>query len=63
MMDGMPESVSAAYSMTATSLWLFAYSVRYTAAPAPSGTTRMTAARMIQTVFRISGKMPIEPVR
>ena len=40
----MPESVSAAYSITATIFLLDAYSVRYTAAPTPSGSTIASVA-------------------
>ena len=61
MMDGMPESVSAAYSMAATSFLFCAYSVRYTAAPTPSGRTMSSEASRICTVLQISGRMPIVP--
>ena len=45
MIDGMPESVSAAYSMSPARRLFFAYSVRYTAAPTPTGST-ITSVRM-----------------
>jgi hypothetical protein len=38
-MDGMPVRVSAANSIAAATRRLEAYSVRYTAAPTPSGRT------------------------
>ena len=59
MMEGMPDSVSAAYSMTATSFLLAAYSVRYTAAHTPSGSTTSRVASTMQTVLMISGRMPM----
>ena len=43
----MPESVSAAYSIAATSFLFEAYSVRYIAAPTPSGSTYTSEARTI----------------
>ena len=61
MIDGMPERVSAAYSMAATTLRFRAYSVRYTAAPTPSGRTTARDVRSICTVLHISGRMPMVP--
>ena len=57
----MPDSVSAAYSTAATILLLFAYSVRYIAAPTPSGITTASVAATIYSVLSISGSMPILP--
>ena len=41
---GMPESVSAAYSIMLTSFLFDAYSLRYTAAHTPSGSTIIMVA-------------------
>ena len=59
MMEGMPDSVSAAYSMTATTFLLAAYSVRYTAAHTPSGSTTASVVSTMQTVLMMSGRMPM----
>ena len=45
--------------MTATSFLLAAYSVRYTAAHTPSGSTTSRVASTMQTVLMISGRMPM----
>ena len=55
----MPDSVSAAYSMTATSFRLPAYSVRYTAAHTPTGRTISSVVSTMQTVLMMSGRMPM----
>ena len=47
IMEGMPVRVSAANSMRLTSRRFSAYSVRYTAAPTPSGRTMTMATKMI----------------
>lgn len=43
----MPESVSAAYSMSATTFLFAAYSLRYIAAPTPKGRIITSEARII----------------
>ena len=63
MMEGMPLRASAAYSITATTFLLDAYSVRYTAAPTPSGNTMARVSMTMYTVFRISGRMPMLPLK
>ena len=63
IIDGMPESVSAAYSITATAFLPAAYSVRYTAAPTPSGSTITSVAIMMYSVFSMSGSIPMLSVR
>ena len=63
MMLGMPERVSAAYSIAPTMRWLLAYSVRYIAAPTPSGSTHTSVPRTIYSVLSISGRMPTESAR
>ena len=62
-MEGIPDSVSAAYSITATTLLLAAYSVRYTAAQTPRGSTTSSVVSTVQTVVMISGRIPMEPSR
>ena len=42
IIDGIPASVSVASSTSATAFLFFAYSVRYIAAPMPSGSTKMS---------------------
>jgi hypothetical protein len=59
MMDGIPVSVSAANSITAETLRFTEYSVRYTAAPTPSGRTMTIATRMIYSVLSMLGSMPM----
>ena len=59
----MPDSVSAVYSMAAASLLFRAYSVRYTAAHTPTGSTTSSVVSTMQTVLMISGRMPMVPSR
>ena len=47
IIDGIPESVSAAYSIIDTIFLFLAYSVRYMAAPTPRGNTIISVARTI----------------
>ena len=47
MIEGIPDNVSAAYSIMPTTFLLDAYSVNYTAAPTPSGYTISNVAKMI----------------
>ena len=59
MIDGIPESVSAANSIIATSFLLVAYSLRYIAAPTPSGSTMINVAITMYIVLSMSGRIPI----
>ena len=63
MIDGIPESASAAYSIAETIFLFRAYSVRYTALPTPSGRTIINVAKTIYSEFRISGRIPTLPDR
>ena len=63
MMDGMPDSVSAVYSMAAASRRFRAYSVRYTAAHTPTGSTTTSVVSTMHTVLMMSGRMPMVPSR
>ena len=57
-MEGMPWSVSVVMRMTLTSFEpRFAYSVRYTAAPTPSGTARRRVSAMTSSVLKMAGSM------
>ena len=47
MIEGIPDNVSAAYSIIPTIFLLDAYSVKYTAAPTPSGNTMSNVAKII----------------
>ena len=49
--------------MAATSLLFWAYSVRYTAAHTPTGSTTSSVVSTMQTVLMISGRMPMVPSR
>ncbi len=59
IMDGIPESVSAAYSIAATSFLFDAYSLRYIAAPTPRGSMITSEAIIMYSVLSMSGSMPI----
>ena len=59
IMEGIPESVSAVYSMAAAILLFVAYSFKYIAAPTPSGSTITRVAITTYTLLSISGKMPM----
>ena len=63
IIEGMPDSVSAAYSIAAARRRLRAYSVRYIAAPTPRGRTITSEASTIYSVFSMSGRMPMLPER
>ena len=63
IIEGIPESVSAAYSMALTTRLFEAYSVRYIAAPTPSGTTISIVAITMYSVFIRSGSMPMLSAR
>ena len=63
IIDGIPDNVSAAYSMIPTIFLLEAYSVRYTAAPTPRGRTIKSEAIITYSVFKISGSIPIVPFK
>ena len=55
-MDGMPDNVSVVIPMIETSLFPFpAYSVRYTAAPIPTGTANSRERSVISNVFISAG--------
>ena len=58
MMDGMPVSVSTAKVISFTSLPAFAYSLRYIAAPTPSGSTITIETMIIYSVLSMLGSMP-----
>ena len=55
----MPDRVSAAYSMAATTFLLAAYSVRYIAAHTPTGSTTSSVVTTMHTVLMMSGRMPM----
>ena len=55
----MPARVSVANSTMRMNVLLEAYSVRYTAAPTPSGSAMSRVNRMIYNVFRMFGRMPM----
>ena len=56
MIEGIADKVSAAYSIIPTIFLFAAYSVKYIAAPIPSGSTIAKVAITIYNVFKISGK-------
>ena len=58
----MPDRVSAANSMAETSLWLVAYSVRYTAAPTPRGRAMHRVTHTTYRVLQTAGRMPRVPL-
>ena len=60
IIDGMPVSVSTAKPMAFEMRLFDAYSVRYTAAPTPSGTTMIMTRTIRYRVFRMFGSMPME---
>ena len=62
MMDGIPESVSVAYSITVTNTPFFAYSFRKIALPIPIGVAIIIVITMISTVFKILPAIPTVPL-
>ena len=60
-MEGMPASVSVANSTISAKRLFLAYSVKYTAAPTPSGSEISSVNRMRYSVFRMLGRMPMVP--
>ena len=63
MIDGIPVRVSTAKVISFTSLPARAYSLRYIAAPTPSGSTITIETMMMYSVLSMLGSIPTVPVR
>ena len=59
--EGIPERVSVAYSISDTSLPGFAYSLRYIAPPMLTGVAMSIVIRIISSVFTILPAIPEVP--
>ena len=58
MIEGIPESVSVASSITRMIFFFFFYSFKYIALPTPNGSTIIKVIKIIYIVFKMFGSMP-----